>query len=402
MISPETDVVTLFVSTGPPTTEVPGCARTLARRRGRGADRREAEAGRPRGQLERAAEHGHRAGPEAGRRGRGGDVGPDQRLGRAEADRRPVRARASRTSRRSPSSRDAGFAVARRDADSNQPRGDRHRPVARRRRDRAERRDDHADGLAGPADGGGARRDVARPGHRRGHARGLRLRGERRATRTRPTRPSTASCSRRIPAGGAQAEPGSPVTIVVGRFVLPAGARSCRKTSGASEPAARKVRVAVLMGGRSSEHEISLASARSVLAELDPERYEAVTVEIGRDGTWALGPGQAPLRARRRAGGRRGDAARAGCRRAGGRDARAASTSSSRSSTARSARTGPCRGCWSSPESPTSGAGVAASALCMDKDLFKAVLRDRGIAVARHHAIRLGDEVRTRSTTRCS
>ena len=43
-----------------------------------------------------------------------------------------------------------------------------------------------------------------------------------------------------------------------------------------------KVRVAVLMGGRSSEHEISVASARSVLAELDPERYEAVTVEIAR------------------------------------------------------------------------------------------------------------------------
>ena len=46
-------------------------------------------------------------------------------------------------------------------------------------------------------------------------------------------------------------------------------------------------RVAVLMGGRSTEHEISLASARSVLEALDPERYEVVTVEIGRDG--ALG-----------------------------------------------------------------------------------------------------------------
>ena len=42
---------------------------------------------------------------------------------------------------------------------------------------------------------------------------------------------------------------------------------------------------------------------------------------------------------------------------------------------------------------PYVGAGVAASALCMDKDLFKAVLRDRGIVVARHHAIRLGDAV---------
>ena len=39
------------------------------------------------------------------------------------------------------------------------------------------------------------------------------------------------------------------------------------------------------------------------------------------------------------------------------------------------------------------GAGVAASALAMDKDLFKKVLRDSGIPVARHHAIRLGDSV---------
>jgi D-alanine-D-alanine ligase len=44
-----------------------------------------------------------------------------------------------------------------------------------------------------------------------------------------------------------------------------------------------RVRVAVLLGGRSSEHDVSLASARSVIEALDPERYETVTVEIGRD-----------------------------------------------------------------------------------------------------------------------
>jgi D-alanine-D-alanine ligase len=43
---------------------------------------------------------------------------------------------------------------------------------------------------------------------------------------------------------------------------------------------------------------------------------------------------------------------------------------------------------------PYVGAGVAASALCMDKDLFKAVLRDRGIGVARNVTLRLGDEAR--------
>ena len=40
---------------------------------------------------------------------------------------------------------------------------------------------------------------------------------------------------------------------------------------------------------------------------------------------------------------------------------------------------------------PYVGAGVAASALCMDKDLFKAVLRDRGIPVARNVTLRNGD-----------
>jgi D-alanine-D-alanine ligase len=42
---------------------------------------------------------------------------------------------------------------------------------------------------------------------------------------------------------------------------------------------------------------------------------------------------------------------------------------------------------------PYVGAGVAASALAMDKDLFKKVMRASGIPVARHHAIRLGDPV---------
>ena len=51
-----------------------------------------------------------------------------------------------------------------------------------------------------------------------------------------------------------------------------------------------RLRVALLAGGRSSEHEISLASARSVLAALDPARYDVVSVAIGRDGCWALAP----------------------------------------------------------------------------------------------------------------
>jgi D-alanine-D-alanine ligase len=45
-------------------------------------------------------------------------------------------------------------------------------------------------------------------------------------------------------------------------------------------------RVAVVFGGRSAEHEVSVTSARSVLAALDPERYDVLTVGIDRDGRW--------------------------------------------------------------------------------------------------------------------
>ena len=47
-----------------------------------------------------------------------------------------------------------------------------------------------------------------------------------------------------------------------------------------------RIRLALVAGGRSSEHEISLASACSVLAALDPDRYETTTIAIGRDGRW--------------------------------------------------------------------------------------------------------------------
>jgi D-alanine-D-alanine ligase len=140
-----------------------------------------------------------------------------------------------------------------------------------------------------------------------------------------------------------------------------------------------RVRVAVLMGGRSSEHEISLESARSVLDGLDPGRYETVTVEIGRDGRWALGSGShAELE----------------------RDGRSAMETLP-VPTSRVPETlagvdvvfpvlhgpfgedGTVQGLLELADVPYVGAGVTASALCMDKDLFKSVLRDKGIPVTR-------------------
>src|SRR5713226_5844335 len=53
----------------------------------------------------------------------------------------------------------------------------------------------------------------------------------------------------------------------------------------------KRLRIGVLFGGRSGEHEVSLASAASVIRGLDPEKYEAVPIGISKDGRWLVGVG---------------------------------------------------------------------------------------------------------------
>ena len=146
-----------------------------------------------------------------------------------------------------------------------------------------------------------------------------------------------------------------------------------------------RVRVAVLAGGRSSEHDISVASARSVVAALDPHRYETVVVEIDRAGRWEVASGRSEL------------------------PEASVETLPVVANSAPAAtlgevdvvlpilhgpfgEDGTVQGLLELAGVPYVGAGVAASALCMDKDLFKAVLRDRGIPVARNVTLRDGDD----------
>ncbi|MFC6878865.1 MULTISPECIES: D-alanine--D-alanine ligase family protein [Actinomadura] len=56
-----------------------------------------------------------------------------------------------------------------------------------------------------------------------------------------------------------------------------------------------KIRVAVVFGGRSSEHAISCVTAGAVMAAVDRDRYEVVPVGIARDGRWVLAPGDQRL-----------------------------------------------------------------------------------------------------------
>jgi D-alanine-D-alanine ligase len=136
------------------------------------------------------------------------------------------------------------------------------------------------------------------------------------------------------------------------------------------------------MGGRSSEHEISITSGRSVLAALDPERYEAATVEIGRDGRWELGTGAAsavetlPVPA------------------SGGAPATLADVDVVLPILhGPFGEDGTVQGLLELADVPYVGAGVAASAINMDKDLMKAVLEARGIPTTKSVTIREGDAV---------
>jgi D-alanine-D-alanine ligase len=146
-----------------------------------------------------------------------------------------------------------------------------------------------------------------------------------------------------------------------------------------------RVRVAVIAGGRSSEHEISVASARSVIDALDPDRYDVQTIEIGRDGRWELNSGD-PHELER--------------------PVAETLPVPSRGSPPETlgevdvvlpilhgpfGEDGTVQGLLELAGVPYVGAGVTASALCMDKDLFKSVCRDKGIPVTRSVTLRNGD-----------
>jgi D-alanine-D-alanine ligase len=51
----------------------------------------------------------------------------------------------------------------------------------------------------------------------------------------------------------------------------------------------KRLRVGVLFGGRSTEHEVSILSAQSIIAAMDPQRFEAVPLYIDKDGRWLIG-----------------------------------------------------------------------------------------------------------------
>jgi D-alanine-D-alanine ligase len=66
-------------------------------------------------------------------------------------------------------------------------------------------------------------------------------------------------------------------------------------TASPGPPRSKRRRLAVVFGGRSAEHEVSVISAHSVLAALDPERFEVLTIGIDKQGRWHLLPALPPV-----------------------------------------------------------------------------------------------------------
>jgi D-alanine-D-alanine ligase len=132
------------------------------------------------------------------------------------------------------------------------------------------------------------------------------------------------------------------------------------------------VRVAVLGGGRSSEHEISLASAAAVGTGLERAGHEVLGVEIGRDGRWwhggrrvAVEPGGGLLGA---------DVVFPALHGPYGED-------------------GTVQGLLEVADVPYVGAGVLASAVCMDKVTFKDLMARAGLPQVAYAALRDGEDV---------
>ena len=133
------------------------------------------------------------------------------------------------------------------------------------------------------------------------------------------------------------------------------------------------MRVAVLAGGRSSEHEISLASAAAIGTGLAEAGYQAVTVEIARDGHWScegepvvIAPSDGVMGA---------DVVFPALHGPFGED-------------------GTVQGLLELADVPYVGAGVLASALCMDKVAFKDVMAHAHVPQVAYRRARKGDDLR--------
>lgn len=159
-----------------------------------------------------------------------------------------------------------------------------------------------------------------------------------------------------------------------------------------------RLRVAVVFGGRSAEHEISLLSAQNIVSALDQDRYEPVLIGIDRAGRWYLNAeSNTRDRSQPAVTGAGADTIRL---QADSREIALVSSGPSSELLARDGQSigridvlfpvlhgpygedGTIQGLAKLADIPCVGAGVLGSAVGMDKDVMKRLLRDAGIPIA--------------------
>jgi D-alanine-D-alanine ligase len=171
-----------------------------------------------------------------------------------------------------------------------------------------------------------------------------------------------------------------------------------------------RIRVAVVFGGRSSEHGVSVVSAGSVLAALDPAKYDVVTIGITPEGRWVhVDPSATRLAIADRVLPRISDGAAVAlpgdptaggvvelAAASGGRVARAATDALGAVDVVFPVLHGPfgedgtIQGLLEMAGVPYVGSGVLASAACMDKEFTKKLLRAEGLPVGDFAVVRRG------------
>jgi D-alanine-D-alanine ligase len=165
----------------------------------------------------------------------------------------------------------------------------------------------------------------------------------------------------------------------------------------------KRLRIGVLFGGRSGEHEVSLASAASVIRALDPEKYEAVPIGISKDGRWLVGTGAVKLLA---------DVLKSGERVSLPPDPTSASLVPLTQGSGHTSVTvdvmfpvlhgtfgedGTVQGLLELAGLPYVGAGVLASAVGMDKDVQKRLFAEAGLPIVPFLAVRRSEWEKNRA-----
>lgn len=168
----------------------------------------------------------------------------------------------------------------------------------------------------------------------------------------------------------------------------------------------KKIRVGVLCGGESPEHEVSLQSAKNVVAALDKSKYEPVVIGIDKAGRWALFDATAWLAHEhdpKRIGLKESALSLAVAPGGGGRSGEALVGTSVQASIPNvdvvfpvlhgpNGEDGAIQGLLRLAHIPFVGADVLGSAIGMDKEIMKRLLRDAGLPIPNFLSFRVGQQ----------